>query len=639
MVVPSHEDRPASAFISFLKPSRVLVLLLILGAVIRTWGITERHFGDTDISTRWADAQYYSTAWDWFRTGAYKHTSLPEFNASNMGVLSFEQDGAKPISRILRAAVIFATGRKSIAWFSALDIVFGVAAMAVLLTWCHGALGPRVAILAGSLWLVAGSQFINIGRSYDYGSIAFFATMAWTSFMQRQQHRLYRTTFFTGLALGLTLASHYALIPFLPVCMVFILLYRNNDGIVGKIKETSLLVAGVVIPYLCIAALYACLSWLTKSEWGMDFFSSLDAAEEDGGPLLQRFNIRHLANDWFMLRFIDGVPFLACVATGVVTVAVLHLKKYRWRWSICDDPLFVLAGVAAFGAILWGFYYYKAPRSRILETSLWPVLAAIGVHYCTSLVSTKLLRGRWLSAIQAVIVIGIMFTQWQHTAPMVRMGAGLREAMARISSEGKTAYGEGEFTVWPCTAKIYNPAIPSDFRWDTLDDFLEINGYDYFYVDYARVLSFIVTYPGAGHHVMLDTYNRLVGNVEPVWRFEYGAPLHARLEHSRIDWFRQWYTQDAWRKHHPAPTPFDKLVYNIQYFDVYRAEDVVRVNRESRIAILAQLMIMQQGNPGQFSQVAPRFQKFIQYNRQKPEIMRLAQAQAQQLMGSAQARP
>ena len=64
--------------------------------------------------------------------------------------------------------------------------------------------------------------------------------------------------------------------------------------------------------------------------------------------------------------------------------------------------------------------------------------------------------------------------------------------METISAAEKTATGEEDFFVWPCTTKIRNIVEPpsSLLHWEWLDEYLEVNGYDYFYVDYGYSLSF-----------------------------------------------------------------------------------------------------------------------------------------------------
>jgi len=160
--------------------------------------------------------------------------------------------------------------------------------------------------------------------------------------------------------------------------------------------------------------------------------------------------------------------------------------------------------------------------------------------------------------------------------------------------------------------------------WESLDEYLAINHLDYYYVDYARMLSFIVTYPGAGQTLMLDTYNRIVDKVKPVWRFEYGAPIHAAFEHDRCAWIQQWYTLGAWREVHPEPTAYDVLVRNVPHFDVYRAEDVIRAFHASRVHLLARLLVLRQRNEQEFVAVYPRFQVWIEHNAKDEAIMQEA---------------
>jgi hypothetical protein len=315
------------------------------------------------------------------------------------------------------------------------------------------------------------------------------------------------------------------------------------------------------------------------------------------------------------------------VALGVAVVFVLHFRKYRWKWSLCDDPLAVLNGVAIYGFLFWGCYYYKAPRTRMLELTVWPVLAGIGVHYVTSWLSNRVLKGRYLNTIQIIATVGLVASLWPHTAPLVKMGSGIRKAMVAMSKEGKIAYGECYLPAWPCTMALKNPVYPTPSIWESFDDYLETNHYDYCYVSRPFVMSFIVTYPGAGNPLMLDTYNRLQ-NVTPVWRFEYGGHIQSVFEYSRLEWTRQFYRWDVWQQLHPEPTPYDVLVRNINYFDVYHAADVIRVNRESRINLLAQLIALQRKDPNRFQQVAPRFYTFVQYNLKNVEIMEQAQALA-----------
>jgi hypothetical protein len=323
------------------------------------------------------------------------------------------------------------------------------------------------------------------------------------------------------------------------------------------------------------------------------------------------------------------------VILGVLIATCLHVKRDRFTLWMFNDQLFAITAWVLYGGLFWGCYYYKCPRDRMLEISAWPVLAAVGVHYSANWVSRNVLKGRFLTGLQTVLVLAIVANQWVHTAPMLRMGSGIHRAMDIISREGKTATGEGDFAVWPCTMKIKTPLrvwesckaeAPQLSQWECYDDFLETNGFDYVYVDNCRILSFIITYPGAGNPLMLDTYNRLAASVIPVWRFDYGAPLYANFEHDRTDWTKQWITWETWKGLHKETTPLDCLVMNINYFDVYRAADVIRANRQSRIQLLAQLMAMQRKNPSEFNQVAPRFYNFIQYNSTNQVIMRQAQA-------------
>ena len=248
--------------------------------------------------------------------------------------------------------------------------------------------------------------------------------------------------------------------------------------------------------------------------------------------------------------------------------------------------------------------------------------------------SQKILKGRALGILQALLVAAIMMEQWHRTAPLVHMGAGIKKAMTVMSEAGVTTVGEGVFYgIWPCVSKPKKPVEPTPplTRWEYLDDYLQINGYDYFYVPYGRLLTHMVMYPGAGHPLMLDAYNRLFARADPVWRFEYGAPIYARIENMNMGWVRQTYSMDAWRRHNPQPTPYDAFIEREQYFDVFIASDVIAAFRESRINLLAQLMILQQRDPNRFRQIAPRFHNFIQYNATNGMIMAEVREVAEQM--------
>jgi hypothetical protein len=609
----------------FATPWRIVALIILVGAVFRLWGINERHFNEADTSNHWASARMYETTWKWYTSGAYKTESLTQFNDREMGDLSIDQDVQKPFMRLLRAFVMFTAGQRFLMVYSLIDIVFALASMALMLATLNRVVGLRVTVLAGCLWILQGSQYVASGRGYEYSIVIFLSTLTWRIFMLRNQDRLHLRTFLAGLALGGAWISHYQTVVYLPLGFLLVIFFSNKRGILGKLIELVAFASGLAIPCLAVFGFYGILSRLTNHEWVYAPMSWTKAAEADGGTWSQRMNISNFVNDWFVLRFVDGLPFMILVGIGIVVVAILHFKRYGWRWSVCDDPLCVIACVAVYGTLIWGLYYYKCPRSRILEVTTWPVLAALAIHHVTTLVSQRFFRGRGLMIMQAVLIALIMMTQWPHTEPMFKMGGGVRKAMTAISKEGKTGYGEGIFAVWPCTMKIVHPVChPTLSKWEYMDDYLEENSIDYFWGNYGFVMSFIITYPGAGNILMLETYNRLLSNATPVWHFQYGAPYHALLEYSKIDWVKQFVDWETWRKLHPQPTAYDSLILNIDYFDVYKASDVIKAFRESKIQLMAQLIALQRRNPEEFKRVAGRFWNFLQYNASKPDIMQKA---------------
>jgi hypothetical protein len=195
--------------------------------------------------------------------------------------------------------------------------------------------------------------------------------------------------------------------------------------------------------------------------------------------------------------------------------------------------------------------------------------------------------------------------------------------------------GEGAYWgMWPCTDRPKKPWEPTPplTRWDCLDDHLTANKYDYFYVHYGRVMTHMVMYPGAGPQVMLDTYNRLCARAMPVWRFEFGAPIHARIENMNMGWTRQTMSLEEWRKHHPQPTPYDALIERQPYIDVFKAEDAVSAFHESRVSLLAQLLVLNQTNREQFRQIVPRYGAFLQYNSTNATVMAEAQQAATSML-------
>jgi len=619
--------------LSRVSPSWFIVAILVVGTVLRLWGINERHFGDTDTSNHWSSADMYRVAWDWYKTGAHEDIGLMEYKEREMGLLVLDHDGGKPLLRLLRALAILITGHRSIVAYSLMDIMLGVGAMILMLRWCYRALGPRIALLAACLWATCGSQFASTGRGYGYSGMAFFASLAWVMFMQRDEKTLYMRTFVAGIAIGAATTCHYNCLNFVPLCLVFILLFRNRHGFLGKLGEMAAFGCGIMLPLVCIWLWYAGLTALTGARWSHYLIEGWSWVYRDQGPGVPRVGPRFLPNEWFIMWFLNGPFFLPCLCLGIVVAAILHLKRYGWRWSICDDPLFILCGVASFGLVLWGLYYYKVPRTRMLELAAWPVLGALGIYHATTFLTGRWLKGRWLTALQVAIAVVIMTNQWFHTKPMLKMGSGIRKAMMAMTAADGSATGEGDFWAWPCTMKVKNPVKAPVSRWESLDDFIEQNGYDYYYMDYARIVSFIVTYPGAGQHLMLDTYNRLIDNVLPVWSFEYGGPIHAGLEHDRITWLKQWYTWERWRELNPNPTSFDKLIRKNDYFDVYRASDVVRAFRQSRVNLLAQLMIIQQRDPQEFNRIMPRLHGWLQYTTKDEDVVGEARRLALQRTG------
>lgn len=624
-----------SAWLSWACSPWIVVAILAIGTVLRFWGITERHFVDPDSMGHFMGGDVYRVTWNWCHTD--RILALPDYIDREMGACASAWfDNGKPLNLIFRALIIFLTGDRSIIAHSILDTLFALAAMGLMLWWCYRHLGARITILAGCLWLVNGAQFQCTGRGYDYSAMLLFGTLAWLAFMKRAPGNLYRYTFFAGLSLGAGLTYHYSFVNYLPLLAIFVLLFRNPAGIKGKVMEITAFAAGFAVFPLAVIGWYRWLTMVTGAgEWKWGILSPLFEQGNTFGDL--HLDLKFFANGWFMWQYLNGYLFMLFLFAGLVVVAFLHLRQYRWRWSICDDPLFILNGVIGYGLLAWGIYSCIYPRVQMPEIAAWPVVAAIGVHYTTRFVSDKVLRGRALNVIQTVLIALIMLEQWQHTAPLVKMGAGIRKAMTVMSGEGKTAIGEGVFYgIWPCTSKPRKPVEPAPplTRWECLDDFLRTNGYDYFYIAYARVLTHMVMYPGAGHPLMLDTYNRLTARASPVWRFEYGAPVNYRIENMNMGWVRQTYSMDVWRKYSPQPTPYDPLVEREPYFDVFKASDVIPAFHKSRINLLAQLLILQQRDPNRFQQVAQRFNGFIQYNATNSAVMKEAQQAATEMTRS-----
>ena len=624
---PSEETAPAHSLPRSLNPSVVLCLILLVGAVLRIWGITDRHFNELDTSYKWDYATAYQAAWQWIQTGANHQMAFADYCDLEFGTHCIaEGDGGKALSRLLRAAVILVTGDRSTILHSLIDVALAISSMALMLFTCRSLFGTRITILSGLLWLLCGSQFIATGRGYDYSLIMFCATLAWVLFMRRKKGgRTGLLTFCAGVALGAGLMCHGIILYFIELSVLFVILFNDGKGVLGRLKELALLGAGLVVPVFSLRSLYALLSQVTGYEWVNQLWANAEFAAGDGGSWLNRVNPKYLANDWFVLKYLNGAPFMIFVLAGLILAIILHFRRYRFKWSLCNNPMAIPIGVAAFGFLAWGCYYYKCPRTRVMEVCVWPLLAAVAVHYSTSFVCRKFLKGRGLFAIQLVVVAAIMISQWPHTEPMFRMGSGIRKAMIAISGEGKTAYGEGGFAVWPCTMSVKHPIRhPPLSDWEYMDDFLEENSYDYFWANYGLVASFIITYPGAGNMLMLDTYNRLLNNYSPVWRFEYGAPYHAILEQNKISWIKQFKDRDTWKKHHPETTQYDAIIVNIDYFDVYKTSDFVQAYRESKVQLLAQLIALKRRNPGEFNRIAGRFWNFLQYNSSKEDIMQKA---------------
>lgn len=616
--------------LSWLRSPWVVVAILALGAVIRLWGITERCFVDPDTPGQFMGGEVYRVTWRWYHGGADRTLPLLDYLDREMGYMAVTKfDNGKPLNLIFRAFIIFLTGRPSIIAHSLMDILLALTAMGLMLRWCHRNLGPGITILAGCLWLVNGYHFQCTGRGYDYSAMMLFGTLAWLAFMNRGEGHVYRQTFFAGLSLGAGILYHYSFFNYLPLLAVFIAFFRNQAGIKGKLLEVVVFVAGFAVFPLAIIGWYQWLTAVTGTPWRWEILSPLFQQGNTFGDM--RVSVRFFANGWFMWTFLNGYLFMLLLFAGLVAIAFRHVSRYGWRWSICDDPLFILNGIAAYGLLVWGIYSTTVPRIQMPEIAAWPVIAAVGVHHTTRFVSQKILKGRALGILQALLVAAIMMEQWHRTAPLVHMGAGIKKAMTVMSEAGVTTVGEGVFYgIWPCVSKPKKPVEPTPplTRWEYLDDYLQINGYDYFYVPYGRLLTHMVMYPGAGHPLMLDAYNRLFARADPVWRFEYGAPIYARIENMNMGWVRQTYSMDAWRRHNPQPTPYDAFIEREQYFDVFIASDVIAAFRESRINLLAQLMILQQRDPNRFRQIAPRFHSFIRYNATNAVVMTEARAAA-----------
>lgn len=616
---------PSETGSRWLGPKGILLLILLAGAVLRFWGITERSYMNADTSLYWNMGERYHMAWEWYRSGAHKQVTFPDYVTREAGVYCVDGDCAKPLIILIRGLIIIATGQRSIILYSALDIIFAVLAMWLMLKWCHRTLGFRIAVLAGCLWLIGGSQFIDTGRGYDNSIVMLCATVTWLLLMNRLPARLYANTFLAGLMFGIACCCHWMTLVFIPLCAVFVVLYYNSQGLPGKIKEMAAFAAGFVTPAVAVFLFYMLMTRLTGVAWSYGLMANLECGKEDGGSISQRLGFMNIGNEMFILRYLNGIPFLLCIAIGVVVIAALHLRRYRWRWSICDDPLFILNGVVGYGFFFWGCYYYKAPRGRMLELTVWPVVAAIGIHYLTAFLANKMWKGRFLNTIQLVVLAGVLATMWPPTAPLIKMGEGIRKAMMAIDKEGKTAYGENRFTAWENTIAVKNPICPTSLLWDSFDNYLETNRYDYCYVDYAFILSYILTYPGAGQELMLHTYNKLSERAQPVWRFRESGAIPSIFEYSRLEWTRQFYEWNVWRRLHPQSTLYDVLVANVDYVDVYRASDVIRLCRECRIELLAELMALSQRDPRRFQQIAPQLGSFISYNKTNEVIMHMAQ--------------
>ncbi len=608
----------------------MILVILAVGAALRLWGISERHFTDPDTMSHFMGGDVYRVTWRWYHD-TDRSTPLKEYVDREMGSARAASwfDNGKPLNLIIRAGVIFLTGTYSIIAHSLLDIFFALVAMGLMLLWCHRRLGPRIALIAGGLWLVNSAQFQCTGRGYDYSAMLLCGTLAWLAFMQRSPGRICRYTFLAGLSMGAGITYHYSFFNYLLLLGVFVLFYSNPAGIKGKLMEIVAFVAGFAVFPLLIIGWYRWLEHVTgAAEWKWGILNPLFQQGNTYNDL--HLSVGNFANSWFLWTYMNGYAFMLFLLAGLVVIAILHFQKYRWRWSICDDPLFILNGVAGFGLLAWGLYHTTLARIQIPEMAVWPVVAAIGIHHTTRFVGDRVLRGRGiaLGVAQAVLVALIMAEQLPHTVPLVRMGAGLRQAMTAISGEGKTAMGEGcYYGIWPCTSRPLSPEepVPPLTRWECLDDHLRRNGYDYFYVDYGRVIAWTVMLPGAGHPLMLETYGRLLAKKQPVYHFEYGASVNARLDCMGIGWLRQWRSPETWRSYHPQPTAYDPLVKRVPYVDVFRASDVAAAFRESRVALLAQLLILQQREPARFQEVAPRFHGFIQYNITNSVIMKEAQ--------------
>lgn len=618
---PKPVEEPPRRF-AWIRSPWLIVAILLLGAGVRLWGVTERHYLDPDATGQFMGADMYRVAWEWHRSEARETQTLLDYAEEQLGTNVIFGDNGKPLNLLFRAGVIFLTGTRSITAHSVLDTLMALLAMGLMLRWCHKTLGARMAFLAGALWLVGGAQLECTGRGYDYSAMTLFGTLAWLAFMQRAPGRIYRKTFFAGLWIGIAFTYHYSFFNYIPLYLIFILLFRNPDRIIGKIRELVTFVVGLAAFPLVLIVWYRWLSAVTRTTWTWEFVKPLFQSGNTFGDIT--LHPKFFANAWFVWHHLNGYLFMLFLFVGLVAIAVLHVREYRWRWSICDDPLFVLAGITAYGMLVWGLYHHIVPRVQMPEIVAWPIVAAVGVHQLTRLAGGRLFQGRAVAVMQLVLVPLIMIEQWQHTAPLVKMGAGIRKAMVAITEEGKTAVGEGVFWgTWPCTSKPLRPveAIPPLTRWECLDDFLETNEYDYFYVFHSRILTHMVMYPGAGHPLMLSTYQRLFAKASPVWRFECGAALSSRIENMNIGWLRQQTSMETWRKHQPQPTPYDGLVARTAYFDVYRADDAIRAFRETRLSTLAQLLVLQQRDPGRFQQVAPRFHNFIQYNTTNAAVM------------------
>ena len=437
--------RAVSAWLSWARSPWVVVVILAIGAMLRLWGVTERHFVDPDTTGHFMGGEVYRLTWRWYHSEIDNPLPLLGYLDREMGPMAATKfDNGKPLNLLLRAFIILLTGKPSIIAHSILDILFALTAMGLVLRWCYKNLGPTIAILAGCLWLVNGFHFQCTGRGFNYSAMMLFGTLGWLAFMQRTPDRIYRYTFFAGLSLGAGITYHYSFFNYLPLYAVFVVFFRNPAGIKGKLLEVAAFTGGFAVFPLAIIGWYQWLTIVTQTEWKWGILSPLFQQGNTFGDM--QLHPKFFANGWFVWQHLNGYLFMLFLFVGLVVVAILHFRKYRWRWSICDDPLFVLNGVTAYGLLVWGIYQTIVPRVQPPELAAWPVVAAIGLHYTTRFVSEKMLRGRALGVIQVWLVALIMMEQWQHTAPLVEMGAGIRKAMTVMSEAGVTACGRASRT-------------------------------------------------------------------------------------------------------------------------------------------------------------------------------------------------